>query len=655
MQARQQENKLAFWNLSTRQVFAESVTNLEVPLLGFSPDGQWMFTVSGLVVKVWNLKTGHELKMARARGWLRGTNSSGEIVVDSKGRQVAWTTDRGFVVQDLDSAGTRYKSIIPYCDAPPKPSSVCSTDDADLTLLSFIDGDNSLLFQERIATRDISWKFPKETVFSEVNVLSHSAVERKSVPTNGRVRASFDSQNGILIIGESPNVAELNRTRQKPPSLAYRELRLIDWRTGRDLRHLRLETLSDEEIRSKVVQTLVDNPEGTSNSVRFSVARSARDIQSSSDIIVSPDGRRVAAALTFDGVALWDEARQSPIYQTGAAPFVLGMPGTQPTSITFSNDSQLLAIGWGNGDLEMLQAETGKVLRRWSTGDAKITAMSFYPGSHLLLSGQNDGTVKIWNCETGELLLTMIVGTQDDDWAVLSAAGTFDGDTAGWERFVWQFNDSMLDTLPVEAYFRQAFRPGLLRDQFGRHCTEKSEFGCEVIEPKLSVSEIDRSQPLISIKSVMETDPAHVSVELSVHEDHQGPVEGFTYRGKGGIYDVRLFRDGQLVAEEPRADVYVPPGKDDGQIETALGKWRTARQVNLNSSGNATITLSDVRVPRRSDVNQVEFTAYAFNADRVKSFDDFSVQIHVTVEARSFASGTQGLSDHNGSKCKSII
>ena len=63
------------------------------------------------------------------------------------------------------------------------------------------------------------------------------------------------------------------------------------------------------------------------------------------------------------------------------------------------------------------------------------------------------------------------------------------------------------------------------------------------------------------------------------------------------MYDLRLFRDGQLVGYEPKE----------------------GREVKLEKDGTRTIKFENIRLPRRAGVKSVEFSAYAFNVDQVKS------------------------------------
>ncbi|HEX8291331.1 MAG TPA: caspase family protein, partial [Pyrinomonadaceae bacterium] len=86
-------------------------------------------------------------------------------------------------------------------------------------------------------------------------------------------------------------------------------------------------------------------------------------------------------------------------------------------------------------------------------------------------------------------------------------------------------------------------------------------------------------------------------------EDAQTPAAG-----GARVFDLRLFRDGQLVAYAPA---------EGGEVKTDA------------ATGKATITFDDIRLPRPRAANDeekaggragtVEFKAYAFNEDRVKS------------------------------------
>ena len=86
---------------------------------------------------------------------------------------------------------------------------------------------------------------------------------------------------------------------------------------------------------------------------------------------------------------------------------------------------------------------------------------------------------------------------------------------------------------------------------------------------------------------------------------------------KTGVHDLRLYRNGQLVGQWPEAGKLTYKSLNTTSKEE-LRAWRKATEIQLDKSGKATKTFT-VRLPRREDLKEVAFTAYAFNLDRVKS------------------------------------
>ena len=90
-----------------------------------------------------------------------------------------------------------------------------------------------------------------------------------------------------------------------------------------------------------------------------------------------------------------------------------------------------------------------------------------------------------------------------------------------------------------------------------------------------------------------------MTVEVAnVKSEVQTSTLGFAL--DSGVYDVRLFRDGQLVGYAPA---------NDGKVGLSFFGER------------ATLKFPKIKWPR-TGVEQVEFSAYAFNADRIKSATD---------------------------------
>jgi hypothetical protein len=108
----------------------------------------------------------------------------------------------------------------------------------------------------------------------------------------------------------------------------------------------------------------------------------------------------------------------------------------------------------------------------------------------------------------------------------------------------------------------------------------------------------------VNIKSILyeqnSLDTVSVAVEVS------GAAGEFQRNNKKtelktGVYDLRLFRDGQLVGYEPKTsgEIKMDPAAD--------------KQV---------VTFRNIKLPRKKDVAQAEISAYAFNVDGIKSATD---------------------------------
>ena len=229
----------------------------------------------------------------------------------------------------------------------------------------------------------------------------------------------------------------------------------------------------------------------------------------------------------------------------------------------------------------------------------------------LLQSGTPGGVIEFHSFETGELLGTILqLSPTRKDWLVTSPTGFFDGTTTAWDRGLWRFENDTFEFAPIEVFFRNYYLPGLLSDILGRTLPEAP-----------SIANINRVQPRVRMGQVSRragSAEGNVSVEVSNVVSQRQEDKNGTFL-TSGVYDLRLFRDNQMVAQWPEP---VPGSiEKSGPIvsEHDLQLWRRQHQVKLDSKGKATITFRNIRLPRRSGLDHVQFTAYAFNSDRVKS------------------------------------
>ncbi|HEY6121925.1 MAG TPA: caspase family protein [Pyrinomonadaceae bacterium] len=278
-----------------------------------------------------------------------------------------------------------------------------------------------------------------------------------------------------------------------------------------------------------------------------------------------------AAQFTFEdlrfSIKIWDP-------QTGTEIGALPGHGNFVNALAFSPDGRFLASGSFDSTVKVWDLATGKEITTLKGHSGSITALEFSPDSQFLVSGSDDGSSRLWQVPTGSLMATMVSLNQGSDWLVVTPDGLFDGSPGGWNQILWRFTPGLYDVSPVEIFFNEYFRPGLLPDILaGKKLTAA-----------VDISRKDRRQPKLAVELADQQNPAAdiaartVKLRIRVSE------------APAGAQDLRLFRNGSLV-KAWRGDVL--SGQTGVTFETS---------VSIVAGQN-------------------QFTAYAFNHDNVKSSD----------------------------------
>jgi hypothetical protein len=143
----------------------------------------------------------------------------------------------------------------------------------------------------------------------------------------------------------------------------------------------------------------------------------------------------------------------------------------------------------------------------------------------------------------------------------------------------------------------------------------------ERLAPVRALTELNRVQPIVKLVTVATSagDPGLVDVTVEVKRaEREFLRQGKTVSIATEVYDLRLFRDGQIVGQWPRPTA--DPNSAAAGGAASLESWRRSNTVSLDAAtGAATMTFKSIRLPRREGTQTIEFTAYAFNEDRVKS------------------------------------
>ncbi len=306
------------------------------------------------------------------------------------------------------------------------------------------------------------------------------------------------------------------------------------------------------------------------------------------------------------------------------------------SSVALSPNGNLLAMGHGGcyeseSSIDLVNIKTLKKVSTLNGHKSSVISMRFSPNGKYLLSGSLDTTAKLWDISNGKLLATLY-SLGKDDWAVATPDGRFDTNKPldNIEGLHWLLPDQPFTPKPLEIFMRQYYEPGLLQRVL--KCTEDKNCN-QVFKPLPLITQINRVQPRVEIKEIKPQANDSELVDVIVEAENQTEENARKIKTKSGVYDLRLFRDGQLVGTSASAEMledYIKNApqliKKDKIAKTLINTqevkaWREANDLSkvVKFDGNKAIyTFKNIRLPKDGR-KEIEFSAYAFNADRVKS------------------------------------
>lgn len=250
---------------------------------------------------------------------------------------------------------------------------------------------------------------------------------------------------------------------------------------------------------------------------------------------------------------------------------------------------------------ELVNLETGAVLPVAAAAGTLVRA-GFVDGKSVAWAASTEGTVFFWNAATGADLLKLYSFT-DNRYFALAPDGRYDtnlGPDATEVR--WLMADAPWQSLAAQTFMRDYYEPRLLARVLA--CTGRGDCN-RAFAALRPLDQVNRVLPQVEISSVVAGAPG--TVEVCVSAKSVAGSMGSASRASG-LHDLRLFRDGRMVAGRGAAPASLDP--DD------LAAWaqQTAIADQACPDMGATFT---VAVPQGTD-RDVTFTAYAFNSDRVK-------------------------------------
>lgn len=210
--------------------------------------------------------------------------------------------------------------------------------------------------------------------------------------------------------------------------------------------------LSALPVENQVVGTARFSPDGrkiltdsTDNTARLWDAESGKEllcfkVQDKSILSVgfSPDESKIYTSFG-NSVAVWDAITGKQKFDYDAGTFI--------DSKAFSPDNRRFIAGLNNGMMEILDAESGKVLTKSYIRSAKVNSIEFSPGGRYMLTASNDGFVDLRNAVDG----TFIKSVCNQTSAVKKASFSPDGQSIMvelWDKSVHIWNLSIDDSVP---------------------------------------------------------------------------------------------------------------------------------------------------------------------------------------------------------------
>jgi len=318
-------------------------------------------------------------------------------------------------------------------------------------------------------------------------------------------------------------------------------------------------------------------------------------------VAFSPDGKYILTGSWDKTARLWD-------VETGSE--VLKLTETTQnirSSVAFSPDGNYILTGSDDKTARLWNVKTGREVRKFTGHTDEITSEAFSPDGNYILTGSDDSTARLWDVETGQELVKLVSFT-DGTSAVVTPDGRFD--TSNLEEIKglhWVMPDDPMTPLPLEIFMQDYYEPRLL----------SRVLAGEKFEPIRKLQDLNRVQPKVKITKVKQNpsspDTVKVTVEVKRKEREIG-LSGKKRTVRAGVYDLHLFRDGQLV------------GYADGKLidyDTSSNKYNgktNGKKITVYPNvGKVEVVFDGIKIPRRKGLKKVEFSAYAFNVDRVKS------------------------------------
>ncbi|HUG68926.1 MAG TPA: protein kinase [Pirellulaceae bacterium] len=418
------DDTLTLWELETSIPTVLKGHSSAVDSVDFSPDGQYIVTGGDTTLKIWDAKTGHEVRTLRGH-----PGNVFSVCFSPNGKLIAsgsfdnslriWDAEAGEQLHSLN----RHSGAIHCVDFSPDSKRIVS-------------GSGDLFNPNTTPGEVIVWDaeqgkelFPLRGHSGSVRCVNFSpngklivtaggdrTIKIWSSDTGQEIRTLRGHSGPVTCVRFAPNGRRLVSASESPKSIGTTpipgEIRIWDAETGQELQPLRGHTdnvtcvrfspdgqrifsvSSDETLR------IWDAEKG--HELLICRGHSA-DIKS---VAVSSDGKRIVSGSTDGTARLWD-ANTSP------TTFILRGHALEVLAVCFSPDGKHIVSGSGKvvnsdrpGELKIWSTETGQEERTLHGHTDGVSSVNFNSDGKHFVTASWDDNLRIWDVETGQLIRT---------------------------------------------------------------------------------------------------------------------------------------------------------------------------------------------------------------------------------------------------------
>ena len=215
--------------------------------------------------------------------------------------------------------------------------------------------------------------------------------------------------------------------------------------------------------------------------------------------------------------------------------------GSSISKICFLPDDKSSVCGNENGDIYIVDTQTGKVIKKLRGHTNAILSLFFSADGKCLFSCSDDNTIKLWDIECGIELATFLI-VDESDWMIYTSDGLFDASPGAMKQMYYVAG---METIDLEQLKHRYYQPGLLPILLG-YSNEK----------------LREVPPFDYVRLFPKKELKIENVQLKIDLKNQG----------GGIGKVSVFIDNIEIIKDAR------PGRD-----TDSSRYEMSISLDLNS------------------------------------------------------------------------